>query len=72
MSKPAISFEVFLADAFPENGEVKACAVGLRLPVAQRLLFDCLTPGDGLTAEAEPVKSRWPGQVKFIGMREFV
>ena len=55
-SKPASSFETFHADAFPENGEGTACAVGLRLPVAQRLLFDCLAPRDGLAAEAEPVK----------------
>ena len=72
MSKPTSSFETFFADAFPENGEGKADAVGLRPPVAQRLTFDCLTPCDGLTAEAEPVKSRWPDQVELLGMNESV
>lgn len=46
MSKSTSSFDIFLADAFPENGEGEACAVGLRLPVAQRLLFDCFKPDD--------------------------
>ena len=46
MSKPKSSFHTFLADAFPENKEEEACAVGLRLPVAQRLLFDCFRPDD--------------------------
>ena len=41
MSRPTSSFETFLADAFPKKGEGEACAIGLRLSVAQRLLFDC-------------------------------
>ena len=46
MSKPTSPFDIFLADAFSENEEGEACAVGLRLPVAQRLLFDCFKPDD--------------------------
>lgn len=46
MSKLTSSFHTFLADAFPENGKGEACAVGLRLPVAQRLSFDCFKPDD--------------------------
>ena len=46
MSKPTSSFDTLLADAFPENGERETCTVGLRLPVARRLLFDCFKPDD--------------------------
>lgn len=58
MSKPTSSVDTSLADAFPENGEGEACAVGLRLPVAQRLLFDCIKPDDRLAVGAEPFKPR--------------
>ena len=58
MSKPTSSFNTFLADPLPENGEGEACAVGLRLPVAQRMLFDCFRPDNWLAVGAEPVKPR--------------
>ena len=38
-SKPMLSLEKFLAGAFPENCEEGACTVGVRTPVALRLLF---------------------------------
>ena len=72
MSKPTSSLETFFADAFPENGEGKADAADLRPPVVQRLTFDCLTPCDGLTVEAETVKSRWPDQVELLGINKSV
>ncbi len=46
MSKPTSFFETFFVDAFPKKGEGEACVVGLRLSIAQRLLFDCFKLDD--------------------------
>ena len=64
MSKPTSSFDIFPVDAFSDNGEGEACAVGLRLPVAQRLFLSASNPLIGLPLQLS--QSNSGSQAKMI------